>query len=105
MKHATPVALDALEPLLAGLRTIDGLTERTRGVFYRKSQAMLHFHEDPAGFFADARLGPAWVRVPVNTARERRRLLADIKAEIQHLANETSRRQSRQTIDPGQRST
>ena len=62
MKHATPVALDALEPLLADLRGIEGLSERKRGVFYRKSQAALHFHEDPAGFFADVRLGQAWVR-------------------------------------------
>ncbi|HET6615929.1 MAG TPA: hypothetical protein VFH62_08580 [Dehalococcoidia bacterium] len=82
MKHATPVALDALEPLLAALRGIDGLTERKRGVFYRRSQAALHFHEDPAGFFADVRLGPGWVRLPVNTVHERRSLLAELKAEL-----------------------
>ena len=82
MKHATPVALDALEQLLAQLRGIEGLTERKRGVFYRRSQAALHFHEDPAGFFADVRLGPGWVRLPVNTARERRGLLAELKAEF-----------------------
>ena len=38
------------------LRTIDGLKERKRGVFYLKSRAFLHFHEDPAGLFADIRL-------------------------------------------------
>jgi hypothetical protein len=43
---------------------------------------MLHFHEDPAGFFADARLGPAWTRLPVNTAAERRRLFTEIKAAL-----------------------
>ena len=26
-----------------------GLAERSRGVFYRRSRAFLHFHEDPAG--------------------------------------------------------
>lgn len=82
MKHATPVALDALEPLLADLRGIEGLSERKRGVFYRKSQAALHFHEDPAGFFADVRLGPAWVRLAVNTAGERRRLLTEVRAAL-----------------------
>lgn len=55
MKHAGPAALDALEPLLADLRTIAGLQERSRGVFYRKGRAFLHFHEDPKGLFADIR--------------------------------------------------
>jgi len=82
MKHATSIALDALEPLLAELRAVDGVTERKRGVFYRKSQALLHFHEDPAGFFADLRMPPGWVRLPVNTAAERRRLLAQVKQAV-----------------------
>ena len=55
MKHAGPAALDALEPLLAELRTLSGLREKSRGVFYRKGQAFLHFHEDPKGLFADVR--------------------------------------------------
>ena len=56
-------------------RVTDGLTERTRGVFYRKSSAFLHFHEDPAGFFADVKTGPAWQRVPATTPADRRALL------------------------------
>lgn len=55
MKHASAAALDALEPLLAELRTLAGLTEKSRGVFYRRSRAFLHFHEDPRGLFADVR--------------------------------------------------
>ena len=54
MKHATPAALDRLEGLLVQLRTLP-LKEKSRGVFYRKSKAFLHFHEDPAGLFADIR--------------------------------------------------
>ena len=49
MRHATTPALDRLEPLLAGLRHIPGLREKSRGVFYRKSSAFLHFHEDKGG--------------------------------------------------------
>lgn len=79
MKHATPVALDGLEPLLERIRTVSGLTERKRGVFYRRSSAFLHFHEDPAGFFADLRTGPVWTRLPASTASDRRRLLIEIK--------------------------
>jgi hypothetical protein len=55
MKHAGPTALDVLEPLLARLRGLDGLREKGRGVFYLKSRAFLHFHEDPCGLYADIR--------------------------------------------------
>ena len=79
MKHATSIALDALEGLLGQIRTLDVLIERKRGVFYRKSSAFLHFHEDPAGFFADIRTGPEWERLPVNTAKEQKALLSTIK--------------------------
>lgn len=82
MKHATSVALDALEPLLVELRKIDTLTEKKRGVFYRKSSAFLHFHEDPAGFFADLRVGPGWVRLAATTAAERRALVREARAAV-----------------------
>ena len=55
MKHAGETALDQLEPLLARVRALPGLTEKKRGVFYLKSRAFLHFHEDPKGLFADVR--------------------------------------------------
>jgi len=55
MKHAGPAALDTLEPLILRLRAIPGLKEKSRGVFYLKSRAFLHFHEDPKGMFADVR--------------------------------------------------
>ena len=55
MKHAGPQALDLLEPLLQRLRELGGLREKTRGVFYLKSRAFLHFHEDPSGLYADIR--------------------------------------------------
>jgi hypothetical protein len=55
LKHAGPEALDTLEPLLARLRAVGGLREKTRGIFYLKSRAFLHFHEDPTGLYADVR--------------------------------------------------
>jgi hypothetical protein len=83
MRHITPEKLDQLEDLLAGLREIDGLAEKKRGIFYRGSRAFLHFHEDPAGFFADVRLdGVSFERLPVNSARERRALLARIRRAL-----------------------
>jgi hypothetical protein len=55
MKHAGSAALDSIEPLLARLRAVGGLKEKGRGVFYLKSRAFLHFHEDPTGLYADVR--------------------------------------------------
>lgn len=55
MKHAGSVALDQLEGLLAQIRALPALKEKARGVFYWKSRAFLHFHEDPKGVFADLR--------------------------------------------------
>jgi hypothetical protein len=70
MKHAGVRALDGIEPILARLRRLDGLKEKTRGVFYRGPSAFLHFHEDPAGMFADIKIGGEFVRMPVNTRAE-----------------------------------
>jgi hypothetical protein len=77
MKHAGADALDRLEPLLARLRAYPQLREKSRGVFYLRSKAFLHFHEDPAGQFADIRApgGTDFDRLPINEASERRTLL------------------------------
>ena len=55
MKHAGPAVLDQLEPLLARIRAAGVLREKSRGIFYLKARAFLHFHEDPAGIFVDIR--------------------------------------------------
>jgi hypothetical protein len=80
MKHATVVALDRLEPLLGKVRRHGGLKEKSRGVFYFKSKAVLHFHEDPAGLFADFRAKGDWQRFAVNTADERTAFLRVVAA-------------------------
>jgi hypothetical protein len=53
MRHARDQDLDRIDELLAQVRTLPGLIEKKRGVFYRKSRAFLHFHDDPKGMFAD----------------------------------------------------
>ena len=75
MKHATPVAIARLEPLLARLRQHVDLVERKPGTFYRGSQAFLHFHEDAAGDFADLKVAGDWERARVSTQRERAALV------------------------------
>jgi hypothetical protein len=81
MKHARPQTLEAIEPLLEKLRTIPGLVERKRGISYRGATAFLHFHEDPAGMFADLRSGDDFERYAVNTQPEIARLLDAAKAQ------------------------
>ncbi|MBW4583462.1 MAG: hypothetical protein KME42_28185 [Tildeniella nuda ZEHNDER 1965/U140] len=76
MKHADDRSLDNLTELLTAIRTVAGLTEKKRGIFYRKAQAFLHFHDDPTGLFADLRQGADWERFPVNTPEEQAQLLA-----------------------------
>jgi hypothetical protein len=56
MKHAGAATLARLAPLLTRLRSIDCLVELRPGIFYLRGRAFLHFHEDPAGVFADVRL-------------------------------------------------
>lgn len=84
MKHAGSSALDDLEPLLAQLRGLAGMVEKKRGVFYRGSQAFLHFHEDPKGLFADLRApgGSDFERFDVTAPDGRQRLLAAAAARL-----------------------
>lgn len=83
MKHAGSTALDALEPVLKQLRALDGVKEKSRGVFYRRSKAFVHFHEDPEGFFADMRKdGETFVRYSVNDSGEIAILIRDAKIAL-----------------------
>jgi hypothetical protein len=77
MKHAGPAALAALEPLLRRIREHSSLVERTPGSFYHKSKAFLHFHEDPAGTYADIKLsGDKFTRIRATSPQEQSDLLS-----------------------------
>jgi hypothetical protein len=84
VKHASAATLDALEPLLAELRALGVLTEKSRGTFYRKGRAFLHFHEDPSGLFADLRAadGLDWERIDVTEAGGRAVLLEAARTRL-----------------------
>ena len=71
MKHAGAAAFEALSDLLKSLRSRTALIERRPGIFYVSGKAFLHFHEDPAGLFADLRLANDWHRFPVNRRTRR----------------------------------
>ena len=80
MKHATAETLAVLSSLLAEVRRLDPLVERTTGTFYLKSRPFLHFHEDPSGIFADVKLDLAtFTRVRITSPKEQAALLVQIR--------------------------
>jgi hypothetical protein len=63
--------------VLAQVRLFPGLKEKKIGTFYLRGSAFLHFHEDPAGLFADAKLdGKTFARFAVSTIDGQHDLLA-----------------------------
>ena len=82
MRHARAEALDTLETLLARVRGFDALIETSRGVFYLRRRAFLHFHEDPTGLFADARIarGGEFERLKVDDKAGADQLVGRIEA-------------------------
>ena len=83
MRHARDDDLDRIEPLLAQLRKLDELTEKSRGVFYRRSRACLHFHAVGDDTFADVRLdGDEFERTRVTTKAEQRALVAAVRRAL-----------------------
>jgi hypothetical protein len=91
MKHAGPRALAILEALLGQVRRLPGLVEKKPGVFYRGGRAFLHFHEDPAGLFADLKTGEEFERFALNSAGERNAL---VRAAREALGDAVARRRS-----------
>src|SRR5579872_6464594 len=82
MKHATASALDRLTRLLGEIRQSQLLKEKSRGVFYCRSKAFLHFHEDAAGLFADLRTGSEWERFRVTSKEQQAQLLRRIRRHL-----------------------
>jgi hypothetical protein len=69
--------------LLAELRRVDGMHERSPGVFYVGSRAFLHFHEDGDDVYADVRLGgDDFDRRRVTTKREQSALVAAVRRAL-----------------------
>lgn len=79
MKHASPATLKQIAGLLAWLRALPGLKEKSPGAFYRGGSAFLHFHEDPAGLFADMKVDGDWVRHAINGKTAQRALVRDAR--------------------------
>jgi hypothetical protein len=83
MRHAGPDTLEALADLLQELRQRALLKEKSPGIFYVKSKAFLHFHDDPSGIFADVKLDQQnYSRQRVSTRAERASLLKRVDKSL-----------------------
>jgi hypothetical protein len=81
--RATAATLAQLDPWLEEVRAlpIDGLVEKSAGIFYRRSKPLLHFHEDASGVSADVKIAGEWVRVPIDRVAGRRRVIGLLRNE------------------------
>ena len=90
MAHANEEALKKLQPVLRQLREIKGLREMKPGIFYLRSNAFLHFHEDDGKLFADLKKpgGAGFDRYAVDEAPGQRKLVDDAKIRVRKLDEE-----------------
>jgi hypothetical protein len=81
MAHASPEALQAVLPLLRQLRDIKTLKEKQPGIFYCRSAAFLHFHDEAGALVADLKKtsGSGFDRYPLTSPLAHRKLLDDAK--------------------------
>jgi hypothetical protein len=84
MARASPAALDRIDDVLAAVRAQDGVTEKSRGVFYRRRDAFLHFHEEGAAVLADLKetRGGGFTRFDVTSGVGRRAFLDALKTAV-----------------------
>jgi hypothetical protein len=82
MKESTTAIL---KPLLNFLRGYEILQETAGAKFLLKGQDFVHFHDDPDGLWADAKLSKGRVRMPVATPSEQRELMDLIARKLDAL--------------------
>ena len=78
MKHAGPGNLARIALLLDESRARPTLHEKRPGIFYLKSRASLHFHDDPGGILEDVLLAAQFARLPVTSPSQQADLLERI---------------------------
>jgi hypothetical protein len=81
--RATKATLEALDPWLDDVRAlgIDGVVEKANGAFYKRSTAILHFHEDAVGIYADVKVAGDWTRVQIDRVQGKRTVISLLRKE------------------------
>ena len=95
MKRAGSATLDRIPELLQALRERESLHEVRPGVFHMRSRPFLHFHDDPAGIFADVRLARDFERFEVTTPALQAEFLGAIDECLESVATRDAGRRGR----------
>ena len=78
MKHAQENILNKFNNQIDKLRQLEKLTEKKKGIFYKKSSAFLHFHQDNNILFADLKISNNWLRFRTEENQEWNILLEEV---------------------------
>lgn len=88
MKQSTR---ETLEPLLRFLRSYACLEETLESRFLLKGKDFVHFHDDPDGLWADAKLSKGRLRLSVATRAEQGELMSLIVEKLDMLDSHEKR--------------
>jgi hypothetical protein len=94
MGHTKPEMLADIAAELDVVRRLDGIKERSPGVFYYKSSAFLHFHDKDGKRWADVKTPRGYREVGIEfrpDARARRRFVESVKEAHALLARPRSK--------------
>jgi hypothetical protein len=72
MGHARNKDLRDIDDVLARIRALPGVTERSRGVFYLRRAPFLHFHTTREIRYVHAKIGATWgpeIPLPFDASR------------------------------------
>jgi hypothetical protein len=72
MGHARTKDLRDIDGVLARIRALPGVTERSRGVFYLRRAPFLHFHTTREIRYVHAKIGATWgpeIPLPFDASR------------------------------------
>ena len=84
MKESTS---KTLLPLLSFLRSYEVLEETTEHKFLLRDKDFIHFHDDPDGLWADAKLTKGRVRMSVATRAEQGELMDKLTEKLDSLSS------------------
>jgi len=92
MGHTKPEMLADIAAELAAVRGLEGIKERSPGVFYYKSIAFLHFHDKNGKRWADVKSPRGYREVAIDfqaDARARRKFVQSVTDAHALLSKET----------------
>jgi hypothetical protein len=66
MGHTKPESIADLREELNAIRALEGIKEKSPGIFYLKAIPFLHFHDKDGKRWADVKTSKGWLQVDVD---------------------------------------